>query len=137
MIKLFKREKKKDVTLPTMIDKSFMMSMKPVRNPMIEWEKTAEGEIVIYLEKTPPKIIKKMASRKVAYKRIVLDAIGSFVWEMCDGKYTVNDIIKALMKKYKLRRLEAERSLLAFLRMLAQRKLIGLLPPKHITKSEG
>ena len=136
MIKLFRRKKKGETAFPAVVDKSFMLNMKPIRNPMIEWDKNIEGEVIIYVEKAPPKIIKKMAmTKKAAYKRIVLDSIGSLVWELCDGNHTVNDIVKALMEKYKLRRLEAERSLFTFLKMLAQRKLIGLLPPKSIPTS--
>lgn len=136
MIKLFRRKKKGETAFPAVVDKSFMLNMKPIRNPMIEWDKNIEGEVIIYVEKAPPKIIKKIAmTKKAAYKRIVLDSIGSLVWELCDGNHTVNDIVKALMEKYKLRRLEAERSLFTFLKMLAQRKLIGLLPPKSIPTS--
>ncbi len=136
MIKLFRRKKKGETAFPAVVDKSFMLNMKPIRNPMIEWDKNIEGEVIIYVEKAPPKIIKKMSmTKKAAYKRIVLDSIGSLVWELCDGNHTVNDIVKALMEKYKLRRLEAERSLFTFLKMLAQRKLIGLLPPKSIPTS--
>jgi len=136
LIKLFRRKKKGETAFPAVVDKSFMLNMKPIRNPMIEWDKNIEGEVIIYVEKAPPKIIKKMSmTKKAAYKRIVLDSIGSLVWELCDGNHTVNDIVKALMEKYKLRRLEAERSLFTFLKMLAQRKLIGLLPPKSIPTS--
>ena len=136
MIKLFRRKKKGETAFPAVVDKSFMLNMKPIRNPMIEWDKNIEGEVIIYVEKAPPKIIKKITmTKKAAYKRIVLDSIGSLVWELCDGNHTVNDIVKALMEKYKLRRLEAERSLFTFLKMLAQRKLIGLLPPKSIPTS--
>jgi len=136
LIKLFRRKKKGETAFPAVVDKSFMLNMKPIRNPMIEWDKNIEGEVIIYVEKAPPKIIKKITmTKKAAYKRIVLDSIGSLVWELCDGNHTVNDIVKALMEKYKLRRLEAERSLFTFLKMLAQRKLIGLLPPKSIPTS--
>ena len=63
-------------------------------------------------------------------KKIVLDNIGSYVWELCNGKNSVNDIISGLMEKYKLRRIEAEKSLILFLQMLSRKTLIGFLPGK-------
>jgi hypothetical protein len=35
---------------------------------------------------------------------VVLDSIGAFVWQMCDGKHTISQIIKALQKKHQLTR---------------------------------
>lgn len=45
---------------------------------------------------------------------------------MCDGKKDLNSIINAVVRGHKLTRREAEVSVTAFFRMLAQRNLIAL-----------
>ena len=60
-------------------------------------------------------------------KRVGLDEIGSYVWDLCDGKNDVRSIIGQFQKEYRLNRKEAELSMLNYLKMLAKKKLIGLL----------
>ncbi|HDD63669.1 MAG TPA: PqqD family protein [Thermoprotei archaeon] len=127
---IFRKKKKKEegVKKRPQITKEMLLMSKPVRNPTITWEKYPSGEIAVKV-----KIVKKGKRRdKVYEKKYLLDEVGSFVWNMCDGKHTVNDIISALMEKYKLHRREAEASLLQYLNMLSQRMLIGFMLPKDI-----
>ena len=141
MVRLFRRKKKeeeeekKEEFRPPPFTKRDLLAARPIRNPMIEWEKSEEGSIILYVKQKPSKVEKLIAGRSTRkrIKRIVLDEVGSFVWELCDGKHTVQDIIKALAEKYKLRRIEAERSLIEFLKMLSQRMLVGFL----VGKEEG
>lgn len=58
-------------------------------------------------------------------KKVSLDEIGSFVWQLCDGEHTVRDMATLLAKKYKLNKREAIMSLSVFLRNLGKRGLIG------------
>jgi hypothetical protein len=60
-------------------------------------------------------------------KKLRFDEIGSYVWELCDGKRTVDEIIQELSKKYNLTRKESEKPLLAFIDLLQKRRLLGLL----------
>jgi hypothetical protein len=60
------------------------------------------------------------------YKQVVLDEVGSDVWNLCTGDNDVDTIVKTLARKYKLGRREVELSLANYLRTLAQRGLIGL-----------
>jgi len=61
-----------------------------------------------------------------ATKTFELDSVGSFVWDCCDGRTTVKQIIRRLANEYNLNLREAEVSTLAFLKMLASKGLIGL-----------
>lgn len=54
------------------------------------------------------------------------DAVGAFVWESCDGKTTVERLIRSLSEEFTLNLREAEVSTLQFLQTLASRGLIGL-----------
>lgn len=61
-----------------------------------------------------------------ATKTYEFDAIGVFVWNLCDGKNTVQHMIRKLAKEYNLNLREAEIATIQFLQMLARKGLIGL-----------
>ena len=60
-----------------------------------------------------------------ASKSFELDELGKFVWDGCDGRTTVAQLIRRLAKQYNLNEREAEVATLAFLNTLARRGLIG------------
>jgi len=129
--RLFRKRKTVQPQTP-MITKDMLLKSKPVRNPELEWQRYPSGEVAVVIKgeaKGFTKIAAKMAKVEPK-KKILLDKVGSFVWDLCDGEHTVEDIIKELMRKYKLHRREAEASLLLYLQMLSKRALIGfILPP--------
>lgn len=59
-------------------------------------------------------------------KTFELDPIGLFVWESCDGKTSVQQIIKRLAQEHKLTLREVEVATIQFLQTLARKGLIGL-----------
>ena len=61
-----------------------------------------------------------------ATKTFELDAIGVFVWNRCDGRHTVQQIIRKLAAEYRLNLREAEVPTVQFLRTLARKGLIGM-----------
>jgi hypothetical protein len=61
-----------------------------------------------------------------ASKTFELDALGLFVWEACNGKTSVQQIIRGLGKRYNLSLRESEVSTITFLNMLAKKGLIGM-----------
>jgi hypothetical protein len=61
-----------------------------------------------------------------ATKTFELDPIGLFVWKACDGKTSVQQIIRKLSKEHKLTLREVEVSTIMFLQTLARKGLIGL-----------
>jgi hypothetical protein len=63
---------------------------------------------------------------KDATKTIELDAIGLFVWQHCDGKTSVLQIIRKLSKQYNLGLRQAEVPTVQFLNMLSRRGLIAM-----------
>jgi hypothetical protein len=57
-------------------------------------------------------------------KGVALDALGGEVFEACDGRRTVEEIVEAFAEKHRLRFHEARASVLAFLRSLSERNLL-------------
>jgi len=124
---LFRREKRSE---PPPIPLEVILASKPIRNPAVSWEKNEKGEVVITVKLEPSRpglfsgFVKEPTERK-----IVLDAVGGFVWELMDGERTVSEIAERVSERFKLHRREAQASLLAYLQMLASRGLIALVAP--------
>lgn len=106
--------------------------LKPIKNPYLEWIKSEKGEVVIMLkpENRKGKGLSKLFSARAREKKVVLDKIGTFVWDRCDGKHTVEQIAQELCDKYKMMRQEAEISISKYLQQLAEKRFIGLLITK-------
>lgn len=132
------------------IARSEFLQIIPVKNPNIRWEKDKDGKttIIISAQKTEDqqKDIefrgKKRKRRSIfsnysptpREKKIQLDTIGSIVWEMCDGKKTIEAIMGELYEKYKLLTSEAEISLKAYFNQLSKRGLVGFVLPEDLAK---
>lgn len=103
-----------------------------MRNPGVVWSREAkEGKPATVLLKVPRRAdrIGNLVARWFKlpdHKKIELDEIGSDVWERCDGATSVEAITRAICSQYRLNRRQGETSVTAYLRMLAQRRLIGL-----------
>jgi len=140
--------RKKKPKAPT-LRRSDFLRLKPVRSPMVKWEKNEKGEIKIIIPlKKIKEIREKVESGKrrkrkkpglfsklfpePKEKRIQLDEIGSVVWELCDGNRTVKDIIDYLYEKYKLLPRESEISLNTYLNNLVKRGLMGFILPEDL-----
>ncbi len=61
-----------------------------------------------------------------AKKTFELDEMGRFVWDHCNGKTSVQQIIRRLSKRYNLNLREAQVATVQFLNMLTKKGLIGM-----------
>ena len=104
------------------------MSVMPVRNEAVKWSK-AEGEITLFVPLRKDKIARAVerVMKLPDTKQVVLDEVGTTVWELCDGEHHIGSIVKEISSRYKLSRREAEASVSAFFKLLAQKNLIGLV----------
>jgi len=113
---------------PPRISREEILAAVPIRNALIEWETNDHDEVVLQIpcrkDKTGRLLHRFFAAPP--FKQVVLDELGSDVWNLCTGENNVDAIVKALAKKYKLGRREVELSLANYLRTLAQRGYIGL-----------
>ena len=110
-----------------------MLASRPVRNEAVQWERDENGEVCITLVRA--RTWKVALLSKLFYipdrKKLVLDEVGSGVWEMCDGQTSVEAMIRRLSGQYKLNLKESEVSLLHYLRQLGQKRLVGFLVEKE------
>jgi hypothetical protein len=108
--------------------RSELLALRPVRNPDLEWTEE-DGHIVLLIKhrkSTKTWLLSKMFPVPEG-RRVVLDAIGTDVWQMLDGKTNIGRIAKALAQKYKLTPREMELSLQQFFKELGRRGYIGFL----------
>ncbi|HVF10402.1 MAG TPA: PqqD family protein [Abditibacteriaceae bacterium] len=119
-----KRSRKRD---PANARREFL-ALRPRRNPILEWLEE-EGHVVLHvkLNHTWKTRLLNIFFQVPRERRVVLDAIGSDVWQMLDGQNTIGHIAKAVAGKYKLNAREAELSLQQFFKDLGRRGYIGFM----------
>ncbi len=113
-----------------------------VPNRQLRIERNAEGVVTLYAPFHAAAFVERIArwlgaSERAGEAKIELDEVGTFVWDLCDGRLTVREMVASLAEKYKLNRKEAEASLTAFLRSLAGRNLVAIVILKREEPQEG
>jgi hypothetical protein len=116
------------------------LDLRPVRNPVITWDATVrdeDAEVDEARAKTLTLVVPRKSDKMTNFlarmlqapeeKRIELDEFGSAIWEKCDGSRTVEELARFTSTTYKLNRRQAEVSVMAFMKMLSQRRLIGFM----------
>ena len=106
-----------------------MLASRPTRNDSLRWEQSDEGEVRVVVERQETWKVKLLS--KVFYipkeRKITLDEVGTEVWQMCNGRNSVGQMIDLLSEKYQLNRKEAEVSLLQYLKTLGQKRFVGFV----------
>lgn len=77
-----------------------LLQLTPVRN--IKWEKQENGLIVLLKPKFKNTLLVKyvLPRLKKPYYKVKLDEVGSYVWELCDGRKTVKELAYKLQQKF-------------------------------------
>ncbi len=65
-------------------------------------------------------------SVQMSKKKLQLDALGTAVWNLLDGRRTVRQVVDTFSRKHRLHPKEAEAAVTRFIRELGRRGLIGL-----------
>ena len=113
------------------LDRQQALACTPIRNPEVEELETPDGILLRYPVEIKPwfqSIFKKLSNRdsNIVIRRLQLDALGSSVWQMVDGKLNVADITEQFRKTHQLGTREAELSVTGFLKDLGSRSLIAM-----------
>ncbi len=114
------------------LTKDDLLASRPVLNQAVKWYLNDEEVIQIDIPRRDTWWVSLLS--KVIYtpkkRTIALDEVGTSVWQMIEEHKTVSVMIKQLAKEFKLNRREAEASLIAYLRTLAKKKLVGFEVPR-------
>ncbi len=104
----------------------------PKANDTTTWTELEDGTIMftyaIPLSRFFQALHRKFTKNSVdtPTKRLELDAMGSYVWKLIDGKRSVGTIITTFAREYKVSNMEAETAVTSFIKTLGQRGFIGL-----------
>lgn len=111
------------------------LAMRPARNRLVRQE-ALEGGLVrlTYLSAYKPwfaGIARRMGAwdGRPLEKKLELDELGSFCWNLVDGERQVKEMARILAERYALPAREAELSVAAFLRELGRRGIVGFREP--------
>ena len=108
------------------LDRKAWLALRPWRNPALEWFEE-EDRVILHIKRQQnwkTKILNLFVPLPEE-RKIALDAIGTHVWRLLDGKNTVGAIARSVAKEYKLVDREAELSVQQFFRELARRGYVG------------
>jgi hypothetical protein len=126
--------KKKDHATPEMRDG--LLAAVVVRNELVRevHVKSAGKQIFRLTAPLTPKGLRRVmagerTTKAAAGKTFELDELGTFVWEGIDGARTVEGCIRRFAKEKRVNLREAEVAVLAFLKMLVKRGLVGMVVP--------
>lgn len=124
---------------PPQLTREQAMSARPVRNPALRCERNENEEAVVHLPRR-----KDFLGRLLAWaffvpesRPVVLDEVGTFVWDQCDGTNTVTDLVALMADRYNIGRREVEISLTEYLKTLGKRGMVGMLIDRAIAAQIG
>ena len=120
-------------------DVRYMVTLRPRRNPRVEWELDEEtGLVTLVYPKTFSNFERALGMfvRPVRELRRPLDGPGSFIWQMCDGKNDIAIICTAVDDAYKEEMEPVLKRVVGFIQLLAQRGLIDLTRETHEDQAE-
>ncbi|MES2463197.1 MAG: PqqD family protein [Armatimonadota bacterium] len=126
------------------VTRAQMLGAIPVRNATVQWARETRDDsrpniALLRIPRRADKFGNTIARlfKLPEFRKLELDEIGSDVWEMCDGTISVDAVTRAICTKYRLNRRQAEASVAAYLRMLAERRLVALKSPKGSQVKSG
>ncbi len=105
------------------------LAARPVLNRLVRVELDAEGNATLHVPRRDTAMTRTVTRvfGLPSSRRLALDALGTFVIELCDGEHTAGEIAEMLADRFKLTGREAELSTAEFLRRLARESIIGLV----------
>ena len=120
-------------------DVRHMVTLRPRRNPRVEWELDEETGLVTLVYPKSFSNFERALGRIVGPVREIrrpLDGPGSFIWQMCDGKNDIAIICTAVDDAYKEEMEPVLKRVVGFIQLLAQRGLIDLTRETHEDQAE-
>jgi len=102
------------------------LNTKPLRNPSLKWEKNNNGKVTVFISYKKSRFA-SIFSKIPKEKQVMLDKVGSHVWNFCDGNHTIKEIAETIHQEYKLTMEEAEAALRTYFNQLSERGLVGFV----------
>lgn len=114
------------------MNKQRALTVIPVQNSEVTTQVSSSGHILIRYPVTVRPWMAKLLRRftdtspQIRFRKLQLDNLGTNVWQMIDGKRTVQDIIDEFAQLHQLPTAESESAITQFFRDLGKRGLVGM-----------
>ena len=115
------------------LSRAAALQHRPAKSLHITESRLESGEVLLEYPLTVRPWLAAVAKRLgrskneiVQIKKLQLDAMGTAVWDLVDGKRSVRRIVQIFAEDNRLENKEAEVSVTSFIRELGQRGLLGL-----------
>ncbi|MGC8632129.1 MAG: PqqD family protein, partial [Thermoprotei archaeon] len=96
----------------------------PIKSSMVTTQVDENGQVTIIIPlKSAPKWMRFFISPPEK-KSLILDDLGSYVWQRCDGSHTLEDLINEMATQFKFTKIEASVSLMEFMKKLSGKGLL-------------
>ena len=112
---------------PPTIDRRQSLDAVPVLNGGFVRETKPDGRIDLVIRGPRPRGWLSRFMPPEVEQRFKLDELGTAVYGLIDGVRTVEQIMNGFAERFRLNKRETEISVAAFLRLLAERKIISLV----------
>ena len=98
-----------------------MMEAVPLRNAAARVERLSDGTQKVFVRKLKPWYMKPPLTwimQRRPERCLLLDRLGTEVWDLCDGRRRVEDIVDRFAERHRLSFHEARTAVTLYLRML-------------------
>lgn len=119
------------------LDGGAMLDAVPVRNRAVRVEEDGGGNLVVYVPIRRRWFMKGILGWLLPFRSergYALDRLGREVWQACDGRRRVEEIVEEFARRHHLRFHEARAAVMQFLRQLTERGLIVMVVGSGIGK---
>jgi len=109
------------------------LNSKPMRAVEGQWTDTADGggKLQVAIRQARGGVGKWLGMPSERQKTYEFDALGKFVWQLCDGESSVSQISRKLAKEFKITERESQVATEKFLTTLVGKGLIVAAVPKE------
>ena len=106
-----------------------MLNLYPIRQ--MEYEDN-DGLVTVLFVNPNPSFIERKFFKKHIHKpyKVELDELGTFVWQLCNGKYNVAEIIQKFEHQFQENEKQANQRVIKFIQQMSKNKLIKLFEKK-------
>jgi len=108
------------------INHASILTAVPLRNPLVQ-SNDRSGGVLRLTAPLDPTLLGRLFGTGRTSKSFDLDDLGATVWNLCDGRRTVEKIITEFASQRRINLREAQVAVATFLRTLLRRNLITLV----------
>lgn len=114
-----------------------MLAAVPVRNAAATVTRTQRGTVNVQVKGDPMPLLKPIYRLlKVAVQRtVVLDRLGTEMWELCDDRRTVEEVVDIFAGRHRLTFHESRVAVTNYLKQLVQRGVLAMAMDRKMRRN--